>query len=67
MRHRAKAIENLGFRAGLNRILLNAKLLTTGLRELTRLEFGSPNATVFITKNKERRREFCVGNGRQVP
>jgi hypothetical protein len=57
-RNGAKAIENSGFSANPDRILLNAKPLTTGSPEFTRLKFGSPRATVFITENGEFGREF---------
>src|ERR1035438_1067442 len=56
--NRANALEELGFRAGLHRPLALAKPLTVGDAELTCLEFGSPNATLFITKNRELGREF---------
>jgi hypothetical protein len=55
VRHRAKAIENLGFRADPDRILLNAKPLTTGHLEFRSWRFGSPNATLFITKTENSR------------
>ena len=59
--NRANALEELGFRAGLHRTLALAKPLTVGDAELTCLEFGSPNATLFITKNRELGREFDAG------
>jgi hypothetical protein len=45
-------MEELGFCADLHRPLAQAKPLTAGPSELTYLEFGSPNATLFITKTE---------------
>ena len=59
-------MEELGFCADLHRPLAQAKPLTAGPSELTYLEFGSPNATLFITEKRELGREFGDGGNVSV-
>jgi hypothetical protein len=66
-RNRANVLEKLGFCAKLNRPLAQEKPLTVGDAELTCLEFGSPNAALFITENREFGRESAVVEERARP